>query len=96
MSRDEMLQSMMANGQSHDDAYRKRLEKDAQDDATEEGDLEDLQTKVLQMEDGIKPEFIQKMSTQQYGVGDNAVSLEENMRRKRASQQVGADFMNEL
>lgn len=96
MSRDEMLKSMMVNGQLHDLQYRKKLEKDAQINAVEEENLEKLQTKVLQMEDGMKPEFIQKMSTQQFGVGNDSISLEENMRRKRASQQVGENFMNKL
>jgi|TARA_B110000091_G_scaffold187523_1_gene208779 hypothetical protein len=88
---------MMANGQLHEDQYRKTLERDAEADAKEDDQLEELQSKVLQMDDGIKPDFIQKLSAEQYGVGNGEVaSLEENMRRKRASQQVGDDYMNEL
>ena len=97
LSREERLQSMMANGQLHEDQYRKTLERDAEADAKEDDQLEELQSKVLQMDDGIKPDFIQKLSAEQYGVGNGEVaSLEENMRRKRASQQVGDDYMNEL
>ena len=94
MTREEKLQAMMANGEKHDATYRKRLAKDAALNADAKAQMEQQQTTLHQLEDGAKPKFIQKIQTGQFGVTNDA-SLEENMRRKRASQQTG-DYMNAL
>jgi hypothetical protein len=92
---------MMVNGKNHDEAYRRRLEKDAELHAVEKEQMEVQQTTRHQMEDGMKPKFIQKIQTSQFGVQNDVPEsierrLEESIRRKRASQQTGESFMNDL
>tara|TARA_B110000208_G_C11428804_1_gene306287 strand:- start:81 stop:359 length:279 start_codon:yes stop_codon:yes gene_type:complete len=92
---------MMVNGQKHDEMYRKRLARDAEQNANEDSQQEQQQTAAHQTEDGMKPEFIQKLQTSQFGVQSKSdgvciISMEENMRRKRASQQTGDRFMEKL
>ena len=88
---------MMVNGKKHDEEYRRRLEKDAVMHAAENEEMELQQTAHHQREDGMKPKFIQKIQTSQFGVQNNVpVTMEESIRRKRASQQTGDSFMNDL